>query len=126
MRSYRHVISALFGLLAALLAATPAAAWDEHASSHVAAPVAAFQHHHHGESGEVEIEDPAAPDNNRDADDDSGHAHMPSGSSALADLLGSEAALAALPASPIMHFVFVERVHSSLGAEPQRRPPRIR
>lgn len=126
MRSYRHLLSALFGLLAALLAATPAAAWDEHASSHVAAPVAAFEHHHHAESGEVEVEDPAVPDNNRDAGDDSGHAHMPSGSSALADMLGCGSALMALAASPIMHFTFVERAHSSLGSEPQKRPPRFR
>lgn len=120
-------MTAVVGLLMAVLVASPAlAAMDEHAMSHAASPVEATEHHHHGEEGQIEIGDPVAPDDDQSDGDDGGHFHLPSGCSGLAGLVGSGPAVLALLTAPAMHFAFVERPHSSLGAEPQIRPPQAR
>lgn len=109
----------------AVLVASPAfAAMDEHAISHAASPVEATEHHHHSEDGQIEVAHPEAPD--QSDGDDGGHFHLSTGCSGLAGLVGSGPAVPALLTAPAMHFAFVERPHSSLGAEPQIRPPQAR
>lgn len=125
MRSLRHLMTAVVGLLMATLVAGPAlAAMDDHAVSHAASAIDASEHHHHEEDGQIEVGHPETPSDQSD-DDDGGHFHLPTGSG-LAGLVDGGPAVPALLAAPAMHFAFVERPHSSLGAEPQIRPPRVR
>lgn len=114
-------------LLTAALIASPAAAWDAHALSHASAPVAAFEHHHHGDDGSVDVHDHGDESNEPDSDDDDGgHDHMPSVSAAWVGVLGSGPAVPPQIAARIVHRSFVAQAPPTLGSEPQIRPPRFR
>lgn len=66
----------------------PAAAWDNHAISHLTSPVAADEHHHHADDGTVvrHMDEGSRSTDHAPDDDDGGHDHMPSLLAALSGL----------------------------------------
>ncbi len=119
-------MTALVGLLTAALIASPAAAWDAHALSHASTPVAAFEHHHHGDDGSVDVHDHDDESDQRDSDEDGGHDHMPSVSAGWSGVLGGGPTVMAQVATPIVHRSLVEPAPPTIVSEPQKRPPRFR
>lgn len=127
MRSFLRSLGALVALMLAALALTgPAAAWDQHAVTHLSAPVTVDEHHHHDGDGSVTVLDESSR-SNHDSDDDGagGHNHMPSLLAAMSDLPPEG------PAFPVFfsesdHLVLAPaRVPPDLPPAPQIRPPRL-
>ena len=130
MHSFLKSVVALVALaLAALTLAGPAAAWDQHAVAHLAAPVAVDEHHHHDDDGSVgglHDEGPMTADHSPgDGTDGSGHDHVPSLFAAMSDLP---------PEGPVVPTCVLEgdrfvptptSAPPDLPPTPQIRPPRF-
>lgn len=104
--------------------AAPATAWDMHGLAHLSAPVAADEHHHHGEDGAVDAHDAPAGESDEDQDGSTSHDHMPSLTAAWVGV-ASEAPLLAVPPSVVIaHVVSEGRPPPDASSDPQIRPPR--
>jgi len=108
----------------AMLIATPATAWDMHALAHASVPVAANEHHHHGDDGSVHVEQ--APANSEDKrDGNRGHDHMPSLVAAWTAMV-SDGPVVSLPAPTAMpHRVVTGHAPPDPFPDREIRPPRF-
>lgn len=113
-------------LFATAVISAPAVSRGFHSISHVAAPVAAGEHHHHGEDGHVTFHGEhrdVAPDSDEALGGKSGHSHMASTAFDMAPQGSSvvpRAQLKPMPKLPPADTPALE----TLGWSPQKRPPR--
>lgn len=129
MRSFLRSLGALAALMVAALALTgPAAAWDQHAATHLSAAVAVDQHHHHDDDGSVTLldeEGSGSIHHNPDDDRDGGHDHIPSLLAAMSDVPPEGPAFPVLFSEGDRLVLAPARVPPDLPPAPQMRPPRF-
>ncbi len=118
--SIRRLLALAAFMLANVWLTGPAVAWEMHETAHMSSPVAADEHHHHGEDG--------APIQDRDVPSDqqgTGHDHLSSGAASLNATIEAGAALAPYPASPSLPGSTLTAALHDVRRPPPSEPPRL-
>lgn len=119
----RRVLASLLLLIATVALSAPAAASIVHGVDHIPAPVSAGEHHHHADSGDVDVHEEGVPDpSDQSGSNGIAHSHPP--------FLGAEPAMlgSALMPLPLLaaqvQKEWTVRELKTLSWSPHKRPPR--